>query len=87
MAFSQRRSRRSRRTGGGVGSSWSPATLGGRRSRRRSRRGGNGLPTLSPALYGQDSGIGYNGITTPVGAGSAALSGGRRRRSRRSRRR
>ena len=49
---------------------------------RRSRRGG-ALPELSSSPFPPEGNIGYNGIGMPVGAGSAALSGGRRRRSRR----
>ena len=62
--------------------------MGGRRRRRSRRGGGDNLTPLTPsALSGESSVDGFNGLTLPVGAGSAALSGGRRnRRSRRSRR-
>lgn len=65
---------------GGVGAGFGSQMLasGGYRS-RRSRRGGSVTP-LTPALYAQDGSIGFNGLNLPVGAGSAALSGGRRRR-------
>jgi len=48
---------------------------------RRSRRGGG--ESFSPAPVSASS-VGFNGVTMPVGPGSAVLSGGRR--SRRSRR-
>ena len=64
---------------GGVG-----AGFGHTGGYRRSRRGGG---PLTPSPYPPDSNVGYNGVNMPVGAGSASLSGGRRkRRSRRSRR-
>jgi hypothetical protein len=58
---------------GGVGAGFGQV-MGG-----RSRRGGS-LSPLTPALFAQEGGIGYNGINMPVGAGTATLSGGRRRR-------
>jgi hypothetical protein len=98
MDYSRRRkSRRSRR--GGAVTALSPANIsGGRRRSRRSRRGGSlgaGF-ALNPAPVGtlsagadrniQYDGIAGQGITNGGLMGTTLTAGGRRRRSRRSRR-